>query len=127
MQMPDQLKQLVEKYSGAPVGVPSDELNVYMAAVADVVYTDGKLDYEMFKQTVMNFVDMCPKEWRKGQSVFNVIDSIFGVAREVQFLCHVDCFYNDDAVDEFITKSYEQYWEHIRRGDFVEDGGKENV
>lgn len=45
-----------------------------------------------------------PKDWRWGQSVFNYIDSVYGVARAVQFKDHVDCFYRDDVVDEFLEK-----------------------
>lgn len=45
-----------------------------------------------------------PEYWRWGQSVFNYIDRVYGVARAVQFIDHVDCFYRDDAVDEFLEK-----------------------
>lgn len=44
-----------------------------------------------------------PKNWRKGQFVFNYIDKTYGVARIVQFNDGVDCFYNDDKIDEFLT------------------------
>ena len=44
-----------------------------------------------------------PKEWRNGQFVFNIIDRLYGIARIAQFKYHVDCFYNDDKIDEFIT------------------------
>lgn len=41
--------------------------------------------------------------YRKGQSVFNYVEETLGhVAREVQFLDHVDCFYDDSEIDEFI-------------------------
>ena len=43
-----------------------------------------------------------PKEWRNGQFVFNIIDRVYGVARIAQFKYGVDCFYNDDKIDEFI-------------------------
>ena len=43
--------------------------------------------------------------YRWGQAVFNYVDEYFGVARKVQFEDNVDCFYNDDAVDEFIEKT----------------------
>jgi hypothetical protein len=43
-----------------------------------------------------------PKEWRKGQFVFNRVDKLYGVARSVQFVDHVDCFHNDEAIDDFI-------------------------
>lgn len=43
-----------------------------------------------------------PPYWRKGQFVFNYIDKIYDVARDVQFKDNVDCFYNDDKIDEFL-------------------------
>ena len=46
-----------------------------------------------------------PKNWRKGQFVFNYIDIVYGVAREVQYLDGVDCFYRDELIDQFIEKA----------------------
>lgn len=44
-----------------------------------------------------------PKNWRKGQFVFNRVEELFGeVAREVQFMDHVDCFYDDTKIDCFL-------------------------
>ena len=43
--------------------------------------------------------------YRWGQAVFNYVDEYFGVARKVQFEDNGGCFYNDDAVDEFIEKT----------------------
>lgn len=43
-----------------------------------------------------------PPQWRKGQFVFNYIDEIYGIARDIQFKDNVDCFYNDDKIDEFL-------------------------
>ena len=64
---------------------------------------------EEFDNTVWEEVKKCPESWRTGQAVFNVIDSIFGVARTVQFQDHVDCFYNDDAIQEFMDKAWIRY------------------
>lgn len=120
--MEKQLKETIEKFSGEPVYLPDDQLNGYIESLANVVYTDGKLDFKQFKETIGNMVAVCPKGWRKGQAVFNMIDAVFGVAREVQFGCGFDCFYNDDAIDEFIEKSYQLYWNHITKGDFLKGG-----
>lgn len=46
-----------------------------------------------------------PKNWRRGQFVFNMVDRLYGVARIVQFHENVDCFYNDEKIDEFIELS----------------------
>lgn len=43
-----------------------------------------------------------PPHWRKGQFVFNYIDQIYGIARKIQYIDRVDCFYNDDKIDAFL-------------------------
>ena len=48
-----------------------------------------------------------PKNWIKGQSVFNYIDNVYGIARTIQFKYGIDCFYNDDNIDEFLNKAVE--------------------
>ena len=48
-----------------------------------------------------------PKNWRKGQSVFNYIDNVYGIARTIQFKWGIDCFYNDNNIDEFLNKAVE--------------------
>lgn len=50
-----------------------------------------------------------PDNWRKGQKVFNAIDTEFGVARIVQFQLGVDCYYDDSKIKEFKDKAYEIY------------------
>ena len=48
---------------------------------------------------------------RKGQGVFNAVEEVFGseVARNVQFIEGIDCFYNDNAISEFLTVAYWWY------------------
>ena len=49
-----------------------------------------------------------PKNWRKGQSVFNYIEYVYGgVARIIQFKYGIDCFYKDDNIDDFLDKVVE--------------------
>lgn len=48
-----------------------------------------------------------PEEWRDGQFVFNAIDQLYGVARTLQFNYGIDCFYNDDKIEDFFIKSTE--------------------
>ena len=41
--------------------------------------------------------------FRRGQAVFDYVEMTLGsVAREVQFLDNVDCFYDDSEIDEFV-------------------------
>ena len=48
-----------------------------------------------------------PKAWRDGQFVFNYINEKYNVARYVQFVERVDCFYDDKNINSFIVKCYE--------------------
>ena len=58
------------------------------------------MTHEEFVSKVWKEITNCPKEWRKGQAVFNVIDSMYyPVARQVQFEDGVDCFYDDSKID----------------------------
>lgn len=52
-----------------------------------------------------------PKEWRNGQFVFEYIDEVYGVAREVQCRDGIDCFYDDDKIYPFLVRS----WQVIER------------
>ena len=66
------------------------------------------MTFEELKQEVeVSYETSCPKNWRKGQFVFNYINSHYGVARYVQFNKGVDCFYIDENIDEFIKASAE--------------------
>lgn len=51
------------------------------------------------------FANEFPKGWRKGQSVFNYIDQVYGLARYIQFEKGVDCFYNDNKIDAFLKEA----------------------
>jgi len=71
------------------------------------------MSYEQFIEALWVCVYKCPKEWRKGQAVFNVVEQNWGVARDVQFQDGVDCFYDDSKIDQFI----ECAWERIKDED----------
>lgn len=61
-----------------------------------------------FKNEIARVIENRPKSWRKGQAVFNYIESKYGVARAVQFEDDIDCFYRDDQIEEFLQKAYER-------------------
>lgn len=61
--------------------------------------------FNELKDEVYSAMQNKPKEWRSGQFVFNYIDDKYGVAREVQFIDNIDCFYNDNQIEEFIKCS----------------------
>lgn len=50
-----------------------------------------------------------PKDYRIGQSIFNATNELFGVARDVQFLDEVDCFYDDTKISQFLDCAWERY------------------
>jgi hypothetical protein len=65
-----------------------------------------KMTLEGFRNDVLTAMKNKPKEWRDGQFVFNYIDEKYRVARYVQFIEDIDCFYNDNNIEAFIAKSY---------------------
>lgn len=66
------------------------------------------LTFEEFRDEVLTAMENKPKDWRDGQFVFNYIDEIYGVARIVQFVDKLDCFYDDSKIGAFIERSYEK-------------------
>lgn len=65
------------------------------------------LTLEAFKRSI--YSEPKPEEWRKGQFVFNRIQQLYGVAHKVQFEDCIDCFYNDEAIEDFINCAYARY------------------
>ncbi len=65
------------------------------------------MTFEEFEIELWELVRETPTEWRTGQSVFNVIDQVWGVAREVQW-DGCDCFYDDTIIPDFILRSWEK-------------------
>ena len=57
-----------------------------------------------FKAKIYNIEKL--SNWREDQFVFNTIDSLYGVARIVQFNDGIDCFYDDSKIDQFINACY---------------------
>lgn len=51
-----------------------------------------------------------PSHWREGQFIFNTIDSLYRIARTVQFKDGIDCFYNDSEIDNFINACYNRLY-----------------
>ena len=74
---------------------------------------EEKLRLDEFRADVLTAMQKKPKGWRDGQFVFNYIDEVYGVARYVQFNEGVDCFYNDEKIDEFIDKCYNTLMESL--------------
>jgi hypothetical protein len=66
------------------------------------------MTFEDFKNEINDVIAYRPKHIRKGQAVFNYIDSKYDVARAVQFGDNVDCFYRDDQIEDFIKASYKR-------------------
>ena len=85
-------------------------LQKHIALLTEIV-NEIPLDFDEYKQLIDNEIINCPSTWREGQKVFNVVDSLFNVARKTQFEKGVDCFYDDNNIDDFISTSYEIYSE----------------
>lgn len=67
------------------------------------------ITFDDLKNEVMIAMGNKPKQWRKGQFVFNYIDEVYGIARHVQFVDNVDCFYLDDQIDSFLRCVVDRY------------------
>lgn len=61
-----------------------------------------------FKNEIVRVIENRPKNWRKGQAIFNYIDAKYDVARSVQYSDKVDCFYDDSKIEEFIKAAYKR-------------------
>lgn len=69
---------------------------------------------EEFLDNINNLVDECPRIWRRGLSVFNVVEALYGkIAKEVQLIDKVDCFYEDGNIDEFL----DCVWKRLKNQD----------
>lgn len=64
------------------------------------------MTYEEFRGDVLKGIKALPNNWRKGQKVFNYIETKYHIARKVQFDYGIDCFYRDDLIDKFIETAY---------------------
>lgn len=68
------------------------------------------LTKEEFNSIIGVTIKQMPSNWRKGQKVFNAIETEFGlIARTVQFKYGIDCFNDDSKIEEFKDKAYEIY------------------
>lgn len=64
------------------------------------------MTFDEFNRDIEDGIKEYPPNWRYGQKVFNYVDEKYGVARKVQYLDNVDCFYNDGFVQSFIICAY---------------------
>ena len=65
------------------------------------------MTFEEFRGDIFKNIKTLPDNWRKGQKVFNYIESKYKVGRKVQFRYNVDCFYNDEYINRFIEQAYQ--------------------
>lgn len=69
------------------------------------------ISFDEYLNDILEKIDGRPKEWRKGQFVFNYINMKYGeVARDVQFIDKIDCFYRDECIEDFIVS----VWQRLR-------------
>jgi hypothetical protein len=66
-----------------------------------------------FELPIWEEVNKRPSFIRRGQAVFNATEEIYGVAREVQFIDRIDCFYDDSQIEAFLKAAYQRYLSHF--------------
>ena len=70
----------------------------------ETLHCDLVLDYDSFNSFINNQLKFKPKEYRKGQYIFCLIDELIpGLSREIQFNKNIDCFYVDSKIPEFLS------------------------
>lgn len=62
--------------------------------------------FESFKQDILSKASKRNHNIRLGQEVFNIVNEEYHVARKVQFVDGVDCFYDDSKIDDFLYCCY---------------------
>lgn len=66
---------------------------------------------EFIDTTIIMSNKLYPKHWRKGQKVFNYIGEVYGVARYIQFNYNIDCYYDDNKINEFLKVAFRRLHE----------------
>lgn len=62
-----------------------------------------KITFEEVKDRI--YSESIPDNWREGQFVFNRAEELYGkVARDVQFIDKVDCFFRNADINKFIER-----------------------
>lgn len=114
----DEIYAYIEEVDKTASGNWSEEDIVKMAEHFYMLGRNFQPDnYEDFKDLVMKKVGECPRCWRKGQAVFNVVDEQFNVAREVQFVDNVDCYYDDTKIEEFLRHAWIAYCAQVKQNE----------
>jgi hypothetical protein len=89
----------IDRHTGNPMTFVR-ELNDFNENFVDYKMTVEELRKEIYSHEK-------PKGWREGQFVFNMVNKLYDVARDVQFDYGVDCYYDDNQIDVFLIKSVE--------------------
>lgn len=61
-----------------------------------------KITLKQLTEELNKALETKPDYIRKGQFIFNYMESTYGVASEVQFEDKIDCFYDDSKIDIFV-------------------------
>lgn len=83
-----------------------DKLYSVINTIRHFGYYEGMSKKEFINTSVLIASKLAPEHWRKGQSIFNYIDEFFGVSRYIQFNKHIDCFYDDSKIEDFLSEAY---------------------
>lgn len=82
------------------------------------------MTYEEFKADVMKAAERRPSFIRKGQAVFNIVDTRYQVARNVQFQDGIDCYYRDDNIEPFLRAAWKYAKPNFRAARKTQSGAR---
>lgn len=68
---------------------------------------------EVFLRKIYEEAKKTQPTQRKGQSIFNATELLYQVGRVVQMHNGIDCFYDDNKINQFLDLAYDTYVETI--------------
>lgn len=75
---------------------------------------NNEMNFDTFKKEIYDALKYKPDFWRNGRFVFNYIEENYGgVGGYVELIEGVNCYYDDEKIDEFISLCYKNLGKDI--------------
>ena len=76
---------------------------------------NNEMNFDTFKKEIYNALKYKPDFWPNGRFVFNYIEENYGgVGSYVELIEGVNCYYDDEKIDEFISLCYKNLGKDIK-------------
>lgn len=92
--------------------IDTEHFDEFLEYVQSQEPNTGKKKFDEFKTWITDAAKKCPKEWRYGQSLYNLLYKMFpSIVNKTTLLCDSDCFYDDKKAERFLTDVFMVYCE----------------